>query len=85
MKLVNFITQTNRKDILGYSIRSDEVKYLNYPVCLTGIDLLLEIIDRIVKLEPTIEFDLESVNMIYCELCLRLLPDEVLYLKLKFS
>ena len=85
MKLVNFITQTNRKDILGYSIRSDEVKYLNYPIGLTGIDLLLEIIDRIVKLEPTIEFDLESVNIIYCELCLRLLPDEVQYLKLKFS
>ena len=56
--------------MLGYSVRSDEVKYLNYPIGLTGIDLLLEIIDRIVKLEPTIEFDLESVNIIYCELCL---------------
>ena len=56
--------------MLGYSVRSDEVKYLNYPTGLTGIDLSLEIIDRIVKLEPTIEFDLESVNIIYCELCL---------------
>ncbi len=76
MQLIDFTTKTNRKNILGYSIRSDEVIYLERPTIDTDFELFFDIINQIQKQNPNIELNIDSLDIIYKELD---------YILLKFS